>query len=206
MVRYTKIIIILFNPLIFSLSDNIQLDTSNIKLLFVYVVYVCVVPELKRPSAFSESGWLAYDGPRDERHRGEAENMFFTPIFTRRKIYCMRVLLRMAKLRADKASEPDSVDPQLLKSAGDSIIPSLLSVLNISSTCNTVPATWKAANISAPYNASKCARKIDGVYGGVNYYHACPWTGTWEPSPVGVWRNSPFHSAPNEFPATFSQY
>ena len=141
MVRYTKIIIILFNPLIFSLSDNIQLDTSKIKLLFVYVVYVCVVPELKLPSAFSESGWLAYDGPPDERHRGEAENMFFTPIFTRRKIYCMRVLLRMAKLRADKASETDSVDPQLLKSAGDSIIPSLLSVLNISSTCNTVPAT-----------------------------------------------------------------
>ena len=143
MVRYTKIIIILFNILIFSLSaDNMQLDISKIKLLFVYVVYVCVVPdELKLPSAFSESGWLAYDGPCDERHRGEAENMFFTPIFTRRKIYRMRVLLRMAKLKADKASEPDIVDPKLLKFAGDSIIPSLLSVFNISSTCKTVPAT-----------------------------------------------------------------
>ena len=74
MVRYTKIIIILFNILIFSLSaDNMQLDIRKIKLLIVYVVYVCVVPELKLPSAFSESGWLAYDGPRDEQHRGEAE-------------------------------------------------------------------------------------------------------------------------------------
>ena len=72
MVRYTKIIIILFNILIFSLSaDNMQLDISKIKLLIVYVVYVCVV--LKLPSAFSESGWLAYDSPRDEQHRGEAE-------------------------------------------------------------------------------------------------------------------------------------
>ena len=50
-----------------------RLDISKIKLLIVYVVYVCVVPELKLPSAFSESGWLAYDGPRGERHRGEAE-------------------------------------------------------------------------------------------------------------------------------------
>ena len=86
MVRYTKIIIILFSILIFSLSaDNMQLDISKIKLLIVYVVYVCVVPELKLPSAFSESGWLAYDGPRNENHRGKAENMFFTPIFTRHK-------------------------------------------------------------------------------------------------------------------------
>ena len=85
MVRYTKIIIILFHTFIFSLSDNMQLDINKIKLLFVYVVYACVVPELKLPSAFSESGWLAYDGPRNENHRGKAENMFFTPIFTRHK-------------------------------------------------------------------------------------------------------------------------
>lgn len=35
----------------------------------------------------------------------------------------------MAKLRADKASGPDSVAPKLLKFTGDSIILSLLSVL-----------------------------------------------------------------------------
>ena len=45
-----------------------------------------------------------------------------------------------AKLRADKASGPDSVAPKLLKFAGDSIIPSLLSVFNISAACSTVPA------------------------------------------------------------------
>ena len=55
------------------------------------------------------------------------------------------------KLRTDNASGPDSVAPKLLKFTGDAIIPSLLSVFNISATCNTVPATWKAANISALY-------------------------------------------------------
>ena len=60
----------------------------------------------------------------------------------------------MAKLRADKAFGPHSVAPKLLKFAGDSIIPSLLSVFNISTTCNTVPAApWKAANISALYKS-----------------------------------------------------
>ena len=57
----------------------------------------------------------------------------------------------MAKLKADKASGSDSVAPKLLKFAGDSIISSLWSVFNTSVTCNTVPATWKAANISALY-------------------------------------------------------
>lgn len=55
----------------------------------------------------------------------------------------------MAKLRVDKASGPDCVAAKLIKFAGDSIIPSLLFVSNISATCNTVSATWKAANISA---------------------------------------------------------
>ena len=45
----------------------------------------------------------------------------------------------MAKLRADKASGPDSVAPKLLKFAGDSIISSLLTAFNISAPCNTVP-------------------------------------------------------------------
>ena len=63
------------------------------------------------------------------------------------------IVSSMAKLKADKASGPDSVAPKLLKFAGDSIIPSLLSVFNTSATCNTVPATWKAANISAPYKS-----------------------------------------------------
>ena len=57
----------------------------------------------------------------------------------------------MAKLRADKASGPAVLPPKNIKFTGDSIIPSLLFVFNISATCNTVPATWKAANISALY-------------------------------------------------------
>lgn len=63
------------------------------------------------------------------------------------------IVSSMAKLRADKASGPDRVAPKLLKFAGDSIIPSLLSVFQISATCNSVPTTWKAANISALYKS-----------------------------------------------------
>ena len=63
------------------------------------------------------------------------------------------IVSSMAKLKADKASGPDSVAPKLLKFAGDSIVPSFLSVFNISATCNTVPATWKAASISALYKS-----------------------------------------------------
>ena len=66
---------------------------------------------------------------------------------------CEGIVSSMAKLKADKASGPDSVAPKLLKFACDSIIPFLLSVFNISSTFNTVPATWKAANVSALYKS-----------------------------------------------------
>ena len=59
----------------------------------------------------------------------------------------------MAKLKACKAAGPESVAPKLPKFAGDSIIPSLLSVFNISATCNTAPAIWKAAKISALYKS-----------------------------------------------------
>ena len=63
------------------------------------------------------------------------------------------IVSSMAKLKADKASGPDNVAPKLLKFAGDSIIPSLLSVFNVSCTFNTIPATWKAANVSALYKS-----------------------------------------------------
>ena len=43
--------------------------------------------------------------------------------------------------------------------------------------------------------------QIDGVYGGVNYYHAYPWTGTWTFDAIS-------HSILLRMnsPATFSQY
>ena len=59
----------------------------------------------------------------------------------------------------------------------------------------------KAANISASYKSddetdkhnyrpisllSVPGKLTESIVHGVNYYHACPWTGTWEPSPVGV--------------------
>ena len=60
----------------------------------------------------------------------------------------------LATLKPDKASSPDSIAPKLLKHAGKAVIQSLycrfiLSV--VSSVTNTVPTTWKKANISALY-------------------------------------------------------
>ena len=65
------------------------------------------------------------------------------------------IVCSMTKLKANEASRLDSVAPKLLKFAGDSIIPSSLSVFNTSTTCNTVPVTWKAANISALYKSDE---------------------------------------------------
>ena len=45
-----------------------QLDISKIELLFVYVVYVCVLPELKLSSAFSEPAWAATARTETRKH------------------------------------------------------------------------------------------------------------------------------------------
>ena len=45
------------------------------------------VYQLKLLSSLSESGMLAYDGPPDENHRGEAETMFLTLVYLQDKRY-----------------------------------------------------------------------------------------------------------------------
>ena len=67
---------------------------------------------------------------------------------------------------AVRISQLDSVAPKLFKFAGDSIIPSLLSVFNISATCSdTVLATWKTANISLL--SSKVTMKLISILTGL---------------------------------------
>ena len=56
-------------------------------------------------------------------------------------------------LKPDKASRPDNVSSKLLKSAGNAIVPSLVSVFTASAASNTVPATWKSANVSSLYKS-----------------------------------------------------
>ena len=56
-------------------------------------------------------------------------------------------------LKPDKASRPDNVSSKLLKSAGNAIVPSLMSVFTASAASNTVPATWKSANVSSLYKS-----------------------------------------------------
>ncbi|KAL9954935.1 hypothetical protein ACROYT_G042525 [Oculina patagonica] len=57
------------------------------------------------------------------------------------------------KLKPDKASGPDHVSSKLLKYAGNVIIPSLMSVFTASTASNSVPATWKLANVSSLYKS-----------------------------------------------------
>ncbi|KAL9961450.1 hypothetical protein ACROYT_G030391 [Oculina patagonica] len=57
------------------------------------------------------------------------------------------------KLKPDKASGPDHVSSKLLKYAGNVIILSLMSVFTASTASNSVPATWKLANVSSLYKS-----------------------------------------------------
>ena len=57
----------------------------------------------------------------------------------------------LEKLKADKACGPDKVAPKLLKAAGDTIIPSLISINKSSASRNLVPDKWEAANVSPLY-------------------------------------------------------
>ena len=105
------------------------------------------------------------------------------------------IVSSMAKLRADESSGPHSVAAKLIKFAGDSIIPSLRFVSNISATYNTITATWKAANISAlnkrddeidkhnyrPFSLLSVPEKLmESMMASTITTHV---TGTWEPLP-----------------------
>ena len=57
----------------------------------------------------------------------------------------------LTKLKADKACGPDKVAPKLLKKAGHTVIPSLLSLFTSSASRNSVPEQWKRANVSSLY-------------------------------------------------------
>ena len=53
------------------------------------------------------------------------------------------------KMKTNKACGPDKVAPRLLKYAGKELIPSLLALYNLSAYCNSVPSSWKTANVLA---------------------------------------------------------
>ena len=55
----------------------------------------------------------------------------------------------LKKLKNNKASGPHDVAPKLLKRAGDTLIPSLLSPFYISVSCNVVRTAWEFARVSA---------------------------------------------------------
>ena len=55
------------------------------------------------------------------------------------------------KLKPNKASGSDNVASKLLKLAGEALTPSLTSLYSISAACNSVPASWQTANVSALY-------------------------------------------------------
>ena len=56
---------------------------------------------------------------------------------------------RIKRTEANKACGPDNVSSRLLKYAGKELTPSLLSLYTKSAVRNSVPASWKTANVSA---------------------------------------------------------
>ena len=52
-------------------------------------------------------------------------------------------------MKANEACGPDNVSPKLLKYAGKDLIPSLLLQFSISAERNSIPTSWKTANVSA---------------------------------------------------------
>ena len=74
-----------------------------------------------------------------------------TPTITNTDISQDAIKLSLNKLKANKACGPDKVSPNLLKYAGDAILPSLTSMYCISATAQKVPYIWKKAKISAIY-------------------------------------------------------
>ena len=65
----------------------------------------------------------------------------------------------MEKFKANKACGPDSVAFKLTKKAGDTIIPSLMSIYLNSIAYNAVPEKWKFANVAALYKKEDEADK-----------------------------------------------
>ena len=61
----------------------------------------------------------------------------------------------LQKLKADKACGPDKVAPRLLKAAGDTIIPSLISIYKSSASRNLVPDKWKVWRTISAKNQSR---------------------------------------------------
>ena len=57
----------------------------------------------------------------------------------------------VTSLKQDKAPGPDNISPKLLKAAGESIVPSLVSLFKISVSSNMLPNVWKTARMSSVY-------------------------------------------------------
>ena len=58
------------------------------------------------------------------------------------------VLDLINSLETNKSTGPDGISPQLLKIAGDAIVPSLTRLINLSLYTSTVPKSWKRANVT----------------------------------------------------------
>ena len=62
-----------------------------------------------------------------------------------------RVAQLVTSLKQDKAPGPDNIAPKILKAAGEPIVPSLVSLFNISANSNKLPNVWKTARMTSVY-------------------------------------------------------
>ena len=74
-----------------------------------------------------------------------------TPAMDTIKVDPKRVKQLVTNLKQDKAPGPDNISPKLLKTAGESIVPLLVSLFNITVNFNKLPNVWKTARMSSVF-------------------------------------------------------
>ena len=94
---------------------------------------------------------LAKNLPTIDQHTSISTINRVTPTVMDIDLTYENVSTALTKLKADKACGPDKVAPKLLKKAGHTFIPSLLSLFTSSASRNSVPEQWKRANVSSLY-------------------------------------------------------
>ncbi len=75
------------------------------------------------------------------------------PIFNLTETNVSLVTEQVAKLSPSKACGLDGLTARLIKDAGPTLIPVITSIINLSITTNTFPATWKIASVTPIYKS-----------------------------------------------------
>ena len=91
---------------------------------------------------FSSFSTLDFNNTTLPPEQDDPPNIFNNIVLTQKEVSDL-----IKCIKTNKASGPDLVTPTMLKQAGDSIVPSLTKLFNMSLSTHTSPHSWKKANI-----------------------------------------------------------